>query len=127
RESWARACPPAGSAATSRRKTLPNHTPVRLALALALKLGSATAHPPAAFGAYPIQNAGNHICRPFDIAQPSERHTHLANSSDCFTIAHRILEKCISGSKPKRVSGRKLFGENETKFKSAASKRKMAI
>ena len=110
RDGCDRACTPAGSSATNRRKTLPNQTPVRLALALALKLGSATAHPPAAFGAYPVQNAGNHICRPFHIAQPRERHTHLANSSDCFTIAHRILEKCISGSKPKRVSGQKLFG-----------------
>jgi hypothetical protein len=104
RDGCDRAYTPAGSSATNRRKTLPNQTPVRLALALALKLGSATAHPPAAFGAYPVQNAGNHICRPFDIAQPSERHTHLADSSDCFTIAHRILEKCISGSKPKRAA-----------------------
>ena len=47
--------------ATNRKKTLPNQTPVRLALALALELSPAPTHSSAALRAYPIQNAGDHI------------------------------------------------------------------
>ena len=68
------------ASATSCKKTLPNRTPVRLALPLAPKLHSAPTHPPTAFGAYPIQNARNHVCGRFNSAHPNERHIHLPST-----------------------------------------------
>lgn len=57
--------------------TLPRKAPVRLTLALALELFSASPHSSATFRAYPIHNARNHISDRFDIAQPDECHIHL--------------------------------------------------
>jgi hypothetical protein len=65
--------------AASRKKTLPNQTPVFLALALALKFSPGAAHPSAAFRADPIQNAGNHVLGRFDTVKLTERHIRLAN------------------------------------------------
>jgi hypothetical protein len=96
---------------TNRKKIFPNQAPVSLALALAFKLFSTAAHPPAAFWAYPIQNPGNDICGRFDTAQPNEGH-YLPRQSQVVALrfAHRITEECISASKMKRVSGQKWFG-----------------
>ena len=90
-----------------RRHKFPCQTPVRLAFALALKLFSAPAHPSATFGAYPIQNAGNHISRRPSIAQLYQGHSS-PHQQDPLSYHHVC---CTSGTKN---------AESETQFEQIA-------
>lgn len=53
---------------------LPNLTPVRLTITLALELFPAATHSSSTFRADPIENAGDHVCSRFDRTQSHKPH-----------------------------------------------------